>query len=297
MRKFHNLSNNSKAIYYAVLTCFLVSVLIAIVRHLSSHFHIFFIVMMRNFFAFTLFIPLMIKSRQHLFRTQKLHLHFARNLNGLIAMLIWFYTITLIPLSEAVAITFMGPIVTTIAAMWLLKEKIHARSWIALTIGLLGVLIVIRPGFNQFKLAYLFALITIFLWAISNILVKVMTKTDKPETIVAYMSFIMLVFSLPLGLMHVSEMNLSDVFWLAMLGLFSNLSHMSMSTAYSKADLSLVQPFDFTRLIFTSVISYFAFDEIIDFWTTIGALIILAGTIFIAPKSKKIYNPATEEVV
>ena len=121
-----------------------------------------------------------------------------------------------------------------------------------------------------------------------------MTDTDKPETIVAYMSFIMLVLSIPLGIMHPASMNFSDIFWLAMLGLFSNLSHMAMSTAYSKVDLSVVQPFDFTRLIFTSIISYFAFGESLDFWSGFGALIILFGTIFVAPKRKRKYDPLTK---
>ncbi len=290
IKYFSKLSNNSKAIFYAVLTCFLVSVLIAIVRHLSGHFHTFFIVMMRNFFAFAFFIPLMIKNPRQLFKTQKLHLHFLRNINGLAAMLIWFYTITLIPLPEAVSFTFIVPIITTLAAMFFLREKVHSRVWLALAVGFIGILIIIRPGFHQFKLAYLLALSTTVLWSISNVIVKMMTDTDKPETIVVYMSFIMLILSIPLGMTRLAPMNLHDIFWLAMLGLFSNLAHMSMSTAYSKADLSVVQPFDFTRLIFISIISYFVFDEVIDFWSGIGALVILAGTILVAPKKKAKYD-------
>jgi len=162
---------------------------------------------------------------------------------------------------------------------------------------LIGILIIIRPGFHKFEFAYVLALITTVLWSISNLLVKMMTDTDKPETIVAYMSFIMLIFSIPFGIPHAVEINIADIFWLTMLGLFSNLSHMSMSIAYSKADLSAVQPFDFTRLIFISIISYFAFDEVIDLWSGLGALIILIGTIFIAPKSNKKYNAQAVDTV
>lgn len=289
-------SKKSQAIFFTILTCFLVSVLIAIVRHLSSNFHVFFIVMMRNFFAFSLFIPLMLKGRSELFKTKNLHLHVLRNLNGLVAMLIWFYTVTLMPLPEAVSFTFIVPIITTLAAVFFLKEKVNSRIWIALFVGFIGILIITRPGFHEFKMAYILALATTVLWSISNLLVKKMTNTDKPETIVAYMSFIMLIFSIPLGLTQLKAMTFNDVFWLFMLGLLSNLSHMSMSTAYSKVDLSVVQPYDFTRLIFISIISYFAFDEVIDKYCIIGSLIILAGTIFIAPKSKKEYNEAKEAV-
>ncbi len=292
MQFFHKLSNNSKAICYAICTCLLVSIMISIVRHLSDNFHVFFIVMMRNFFAFSLFLPLMIKSRSSLFKTKNINLHFIRNVNGLIGMILWFYAITLIPLPEAVSITFSVPIITTFGAMFFLKEKINTNVWIALFIGLIGILIIIRPGFKDFHFAYLLAIFATFSWSISNILVKKMTTTDKPETIVAYMSFIMLVLSIPLGLMHIKSMNLNDIFWLFMLGLFSNLSHLSMSKSYSKADLNIVQPFDFTRLIFISIISYFAFDEVIDAYSAIGAAIIMMGTIFVAPKRNKVYNGA-----
>lgn len=71
------------------------------------------------------------------------------------------------------------------------------------------------------------------------------------------------------------------------MGAISNLSHMSMSIAYSKTDLSLVQPFDFTRLIFTSVIAYFAFGEVVDIWVVFGSLIILFGVIAVLPRKKK----------
>jgi drug/metabolite transporter (DMT)-like permease len=71
------------------------------------------------------------------------------------------------------------------------------------------------------------------------------------------------------------------------LGLVSNLTHICISNSYAKADLSTVQPFDFTRLIFTAIISYFFFQEIIDFWVIIGSLVILSGTILAMPKRKK----------
>ncbi|HLD76985.1 MAG TPA: DMT family transporter, partial [Rickettsiales bacterium] len=280
------------AIFYAILTCFFVSIMIAIVRHLSQNFGIFFIVMMRNFFAFILFIPLMFKTRSALFKTQNIHLHIMRNINGLIGMLLWFYAITLIPLPEAVSITFTVPIITTIAAIFFLKEKVSANVWIALFTGFVGVLIIIRPGFRQFHFAYALTILATFSWAISNILVKKMTATDKPQTIVAYMSFIMLILSIPFGIAQSEPMYLADVFWLVMLGLFSNLSHIAMSNAYKNTDLNIVQPFDFTRLIFISIIAYFAFDEVIDLYSIIGATIIMIGTIFVAPKRNKVYNAA-----
>ena len=290
MNFFNELSNNSKGIVYAILTCFFVSIMIAIARHLSSDFHVFFIVMMRNLFAFLMFVPLMIKTRNALFKTDKFHLHFWRSVNGLAGMLLWFYVITLAPLPEAVSFTFVVPIITTLAAMFFLKEKVSKNIWISLAIGMVGILIIIRPGFKEFNIAYVLAFITTILWSITNILIKVMTKTEKPQTIVAYMSFIILILSLPFGLMHMEALTLNDVFWLVLLGICSNLSHISMSNSYLHADLSVVQPFDFVRLIFISIIAYFAFGEVLDVYTLIGSIIIMTGVIFVAPKRNKPYT-------
>lgn len=287
MKFYRNLSTNAQGIFFAILTCFFVSIMVSIVRHLSTNFHVLFIVLMRNIFGLMFFLPQIAGDLKNVFRTDKLHLHFIRNINGLISMLVWFYTITLLPLSEAVSITFLIPITTTLAAMIFLKERVKKETWLAILIGFIGVLIIIRPGFREFKSAYLLALLSTLMWSISNILVKKMTHSEKPKTIVAYMSVIMLVISIPFAIPYIKPIDWNDLMWFALLGSISNLSHMAMSLSYSKTDLSVVQPFDFTRLIFTSIIAYFAFDERIDFWVVIGALVILFGTIIVTPRKRK----------
>lgn len=286
MQRISKLSNNAQGIFYAILTCFLVSVIVAIVRHLSLSVHVFFMVMMRNIFSLVFFMPQIYRGRGAILKTQKFHLHFWRNLNGLIAMLIWFYTVTLLPLSEAVSITFIVPIITTFAAIVFLKEKVRKETWIAILIGFIGVLIIIRPGFREFRMAYLLAILSTCMWSISNVLVKKMTDTETPKTIVAYMCIIMCILSIPPALPYIKPMTLDTIVWLVILGVLSNLSHLSMSVAYSKTDLSILQPFDFTRLIFTAIIAYCAFGEIIDIWVVLGSLVILFGTIIVSPKKK-----------
>ena len=292
MSHFHKLSNNSQGIIYAILSCFLGSVMIAIVRHLSSEFHIFFIVMVRNFFGLLFFLPQILRDYKKVLYTSKPHLHIFRGVNGLVSMMIWFHVITVLPLSEAVSISFIIPILTTVAAVYFLKEKVKSHTWIASLIGLVGILIILRPGFKEFNNAYFYSFASVILWVISNIIIKVMTKTEKPQTIVAYMSLVMLTCSIPFALPHLQTINFHNLLWFALLGLISNLLHIFISSAYSKADLSYVQPFDFTRLIFTAIISYFAFGEIIDVWVVIGSLVILSGVIIVMPKRRR-----KEEVV
>lgn len=292
MRFFQNRADNFQGISYAILACFFASVLISIVRYLSSEFHIFFIVMVRNFFGLLFFLPQIMSSYRHVLETKKIHLHIFRGVNGLLSMMVWFHIITVLPLSEAVSISFIIPIITIIVAIIFLKEKVKTHSLIGSFIGFIGVLIILRPGFKAFNPAYFYSFISVILWVLSNIIIKLMTKTEKPQTIVAYMSLIMLICSIPFALPHLQALDWHSFFWFALLGLVSNLTHICISLSYSKCDLSKVQPFDFTRLIFTAIISYFAFDEIIDLWVVIGSLVILFGVIIVMPKRKQILvNP------
>ncbi len=287
MKFFHNLSSDGQGIFFGILTCFFASVLIALVRHLSVEFHVFFIVMVRNFFGLIFFLPQILKNHNEVFKTNRLRLHIFRGLNGVLSMFIWFYVVKTLPLSEAVSISFIMPILTTIGAVFILKEKAKIHSWIGIFFGFIGVFIILRPGFREFNPAYFFAFASVGLWVISNLLVKIMTKTEKPQTIVAYMSLVMLIASIPVAFPYMQPINLENFCYFAALGLVSNLTHICLSNSYAKADLSVVQPFDFTRLIFTAIIAYFAFGEVIDFWVIFGSLVILTGVIIVLPRRKR----------
>lgn len=280
------LSINSQSIYHAILASFFGALLVVLVRYLSSDFHIFFIVMVRNFLALLLLLPQILNERKTIFKTDKIGLHFFRSFNGLISMFIWFYIVTIMPLSEAVSISFLVPILTTIVAIYFLKEKPNKNIILSVFLGIIGVLLILRPGFREFNSYYILSFVSLFLWTISQTLVKVMTRTESSQTIVVYMTLIMFLASIPFGLFYLQEITIIDFSLLLALGLVSNLLHFSISNAYKNSDLSFVQPFDFMRLVFTAVIAYFVFDELIDFWVVIGSIVILIGVIIVLPKRK-----------
>jgi drug/metabolite transporter (DMT)-like permease len=290
---FKNLTQKSQAIYCCILACFFASILISLVRFLSAEFHVFFIVMMRNLFALLFFTPQIFKNYQAILKTSKPHLHIFRGINGLFSMLIWFHVISALPLSEAVSLSFVTPILTTIAAIFLFKEKSQIRTFVGSFFGFLGILIILRPGFREFNPAYFYSFASMISWSISNLTIKFMTKTEKPQTIAAYMSLMIFIFSIPFAIPHFQAINLQSFLLFAALGLTSNLTVIFTAKSYSKADLSILQPLDFTRLIFISIISYFFFGEIIDFWVIIGSLVILFGVIIAVSRKKNRNNFAT----
>ncbi|MBL6665256.1 MAG: DMT family transporter, partial [Rickettsiales bacterium] len=261
-----HLSNNAKGIICAILSAFFGALLVILVRYLAQDFHVFFIVMVRNFLALLLLVPNIFYHRHNIFKTNRPRLHLFRGFNGLVSMYLWFYIVTIIPLSEAVSISFVVPILSSVVAVFYLKEVVRREIFLACILGFIGVLVILRPGFKEFNNAYFFSFASLILWTISNVTIKVMTRTEKTQTIVVYMTIIMLVASIPLGLFYLEPLSLRDVLLLLALGLTSNLLHFSISNAYKLVDLSYVQPFDFMRLLFTAVLAYFVFGEIIDFW-------------------------------
>jgi S-adenosylmethionine uptake transporter len=255
--------------------------------------------MMRNLFGLIFLLPQFIKNRSTIFQTKNIYLHVFRGGNGTISMFFWFYAVNSLPLSEAVSLSFLTPIITTIASMIFLKEKVSKNIFMASFISFIGVIIILRPGFHKFDEGYIFSFCSIIFWTISNLIVKTMTKTDKPQTIVAHMTFFMFIFSIPFALPYLAPLNFIAFLEFLALGVISNISYKLIAEAYSKNDLSILQPFDFSRLIFTSLVAYFIFDEKLDIWVFFGSLIILFGLILIVKKKslksqKKLVRNASE---
>lgn len=281
---FYKFSDNSQSIFCIIGSCFLVSFLVGIVRYLSAFYDPSFIVMVRNIFALAILMPYIYKNYRNIFTRNKLTINILRASSGFLSMTMWFYAVSMIPIADAVSISFIVPSLTTIFAIIFLKEKINIKNWISIIIGFIGVLIIIRPGFKEFNIAYLLMIVSACFWAISNILTKILSASQQPINVVAYLTTIMTILSVPFGVFYIQPLTIFSIFLLIAMAIISNLSYFLLSKSYSKADLSIVQPFDFTRLIFSALIGYFIFDEKIDLLTIIGSLIILCGLLIALPK-------------
>ena len=104
----------------------------------------------------------------------------------------------------------------------------------------IGVVIILRPGFHKFDEGYIFSFCSIIFWTISNLIVKTMTKTDKPKTIVAHMTFFMFIFSMPFALPYLAPLSFMTFIEFFILGIISNISYKLIAEAYSKNDLSIL---------------------------------------------------------
>jgi drug/metabolite transporter (DMT)-like permease len=254
----------------------------ASVRYVSSDMHPWEIGFFRNLFGFLVFAPVMLRSGITLLRTQRLALHVARgSLNG-VSMLCWFTALALMPLADATSVSLTGPLFVTLGAIFFLGEKVRIRRWIALGAGVIGTLIIIRPGYADVSLGAILVLISAVMVAGSKLMAKSLSRTDGTMTIVAYLSLVMTIVTFIPAMFVWRTPTLLEIGWLALIGALGSTGHLLVVRAYKYADVSAVEPVSFSRLVFAALAGYLVFGEIPDIWVWIGGGIIVAATSYIA---------------
>lgn len=249
----------------------------------------------RNLFALLVMLPWLIRAGPTAFATSRFPAHAGRAVLGLLAMFCWFYSVTLLPLAEAVALNFTLPLFATAGAALILGEVVRARRWTATLIGFLGVLVILRPGFTEISPAFALPIVAAVFMAASSLMVKSLSGTDSPKAIVFYMNLLLTPLSLIPALFVWRWPGWQALGVMALLGLIAAIAHLFLTSSYSKADASAILPFDYTRLPFVAVIAYLAFGELPDLWTWVGAGIIAAATLYIARREARIARRAEAE--
>lgn len=265
-------------------SCILSSIMAAITKHVAVTMPPLEMVFFRNFFAVLCLFPWACSYGLPHIKAANFRLYFSRSISSLFAMSMFFYSISIIPLTDAIALTFTVPIITTFLAAIFLGEKVGLHRWLVLFTGFAGVLVILRPGYSNFEYATLMVLAATIAWSISNILIKKLSHTDHPRAMVFLMMLIMTPLTLPGALYVWEKPQFDELIWLLALGLITNEAQFCMNNAYKHSPMSVVMPFDFSRLVFTSILAYFFFAEIIDIWTLLGAIIIFSSAVYVAKR-------------
>lgn len=281
-------SRVTSGILLFVASTALFSAMSALIRHVSGVLPSAEIVFLRNGLSLLLLLPLVFFYGLAACRTARLSRHFWRALVGLIGMELWFYSLAILPLNEATALSYVAPIFATLFAVMLLGEKIGPWRVLAVACGFLGALIILRPDpAIGLKPGALVAVSAAMMWALAGIVVKTLTMTDPPWRIVTYMSLFMTVLSAPPALLHWQSFGW-ELFWpLAGIAVFSTVAQLCMVSAFARAPMVVLAPFDFMRLVFTAILAYLYFGERLDGWTALGAAVIVGASALIAWRERR----------
>ncbi|MEM7524669.1 MAG: DMT family transporter [Pseudomonadota bacterium] len=199
-----------------------------------------------------------------------------------VAVILWFYAMARIPMAEVTALGYTAPIFVTIGAALFLGERLRARRIIAVLIGLAGVLIILRPGFQEIGAGQIAQLVAAPLFAASFIIAKLLTSEARPTEIVAMLSLGCTLMLLPFALAEWRDPTWEEVFWLTMTAICATAGHYTLTKAYQCAPITVTQPVSFLQLVWATLLGVVMFAEPVDAFIVAGAAIIVGSAWYIA---------------
>jgi len=258
------------------------------IRHLSAELPSAEIVFFRNFIGLLVMLPWIVHVGLGALRTRRIKEMLTRSVIGFLSMILWFWSLAYLPLDHAVALSFTSPLFATLAAVVILKERLRLRRMVALGIGFCGMLVILRPGMVPLELASLAAIASSALMALSIVLMKSMTETEAPGTLVTYQAMLITPLSFVPAAVDWVWPTMEAWMWLIALGVFASIGHVFFTRAFARAEATALMPFDYVRLPMVALIGYFAFGEKPDAWTWVGGAIILGSSVYVAHREAQI---------
>jgi drug/metabolite transporter (DMT)-like permease len=249
-------------------------------REATHELSVFQIMLIRSLAGFVLMAPIIYRAGGFkVLKTTRLPQHIARNLIHYAAQLGWFFALTLIPIGQVVAIEFTMPIWTAILAASLLSERITPWKIAAIGLGLVGVIVIVRPATGEVNPGQLIALGAAMGFGISMALVKSLTRTESAPSILFWMLVVQSVAGL-VPTLFVWTWPSAEVWgWMGVIAVCGTFSHYCLASAMRYADATIVVPMDFLRVPLTATAGWLLYSERLDAWTVLGAALILFGNL------------------
>jgi len=217
--------------------------------------------------------------------------HIGRNLVHYGAQLGWFFALTLIPLGQVVSIEFTMPIWTAILAASFLGERITIWKVTAIVLGLIGVIVIVRPATGEINQGQLIALAAAVGFGISVAMMKSLTRTEKTVAIIFWMLVIQSAAGLLPSLYVWKWPSVTTWGWIVAIAFCGTFSHYCMARAMLHADATVVLPMDFLRVPLTATVGWLIYSERLDLFTVLGAALILTGNLLNLKPSTPIPAP------
>lgn len=279
--------NSSKGILFMLIACVFFSLNNNVIKYLSVSISPVCMVFYKNFISFLLLIPFLFFVKGDIFSRKHFNKYnIMRSAIDVASIALWFKALEGAPISQAVAITFLTPFFISFIAILTLKEHVDFTQWVLLLLGLAGALVVAQPSIH-FNFHILYAVAASLLWAISAVLFKKLTLIQGSFIIIFFLKGMKSVLSIPLFIYDFQALNINQLLFLVLLGVLANSAIYFVSLAYKYAKISVVVPFDFSRLVLTSAIAFLTFGEAMSTSTVYGSIIILIAASMLAQRVRK----------
>ena len=199
-----------------------------------------------------------------------------------------FIGLTYLPIAEATVIGFVAPLFITALSVPILKEHVDIHRWSAVAIGLVGVIIIIRPGGDLWHLASVMPLLGALFFALFQIITRLLAATERTHTTLFYTGLGGLAWSSLIVPFVWLTPSITHIFVFLSTGAMGAMAHLCMISAFDRAEASLLAPYNYTKLIWVSVLGYLIFDDVpsLDMW--IGAIIIVSAGFYVLYRERNV---------
>ncbi|MEX2201058.1 MAG: DMT family transporter [Dongiaceae bacterium] len=243
---------------------------------------------LRSLLGWLIILPFVFGTEGGSIRTSFLRMHLTRAALGTVAMFCAYYAIAHMPLADYTALSFTRPLFATVFAVIVLKETVRWRRWTATVVGLLGVLVMVRPGAGSIEPATFIALGESISLALLIVIVKLMPQSERTLAMMFWFG----VFAIPITFVPalVVWQWPTPFEWLMLVGMAmaGAASQWMFILAFRSGEASFVAPVDYVRLISAAAIGFLVFAELPAIWTWLGAAIIMASTFYIMRREARL---------
>lgn len=268
----------------------------ALVRDVTQTLHPFEVAFFRQFFGLFALAPWFIRYGLAPLHTKRLGLHAMRAGVNVVAMLAFYYALSLVPLAQVSALGFSVPIFTAILAVVFLGERVRLRRWTAILFGFAGVFVALAPDLGEtgsVTIGSSLVMLSSAAWAVALVFIKILGRTDSAITITTYMVLLMTPMALVPAL-AVWEWPTPPMFGLlVMVGVLGTIGQLTIVQALKEGETHVVMPIDFTKLVWASILGFLMFREIPTAYTWLGGAMIFASTMYITWREHQLRKART----
>lgn len=267
-------------------TCMVITVSATLIKTLGQDLNVFQVIMLRCGFTVMITVMFNYKLGKILVTTSRPKMMAYRSALTCIVVTANFYAISNLPLVEVTSLQFSKPLFLIVLAAIFLGERVRILRTTATLVGFIGILIILHPwhsdGTSELQWAHLAALLAAFSMSILAIISRILTKDHNPTTMVFYANVTTVLICMIPAIIYWQTPTMDQLLLIACLGVTTFCAQYCMISAYKHAEVTVVTPFEYFRIIFAAIAGFLIFSEIPDEWTIWGGTLICASTLFIA---------------
>ncbi len=258
------------------------SVMDATIKWLTADYPVAQVVTLRSWFGLPLLsLFALYGSGPGALRTRRPLVHVIRYLLVLALSFGFFWALSQMKLVDAIAITFAAPIFITALSVPLLREPVGLHRWVAIGVGFCGVLVMLRPGVGVFQWVALVVIACVAVYALLMVSTRAFKSTESTAALMLYPQLGMSLTGIVLTPFYWVPPSLVDLGLFALVGLFGSIGVMCITHAFRLGPSAVVSPFEYSALIWATLLGYFLWDELPDALTLAGAAIVISSGLYI----------------